>query len=155
MAETTELSAEGILKLIDSIVSRQDDIRRVEIKRLDDQFANMRYQAEQESERINAIRKLDTEAVSIANERAIKQAEMLAKQVADNADVLRKAVAETASVIATQLQQITNSLIERISAVEKVQYENKGRSGISAPLLMLIAGFAGGLVVFIVQTFIV
>src|SRR5665647_1860823 len=148
--ENKELSMDGIYQLLESIVERQDDIRTVEVKRLDEQINNMKRQAEAESERRDALRKADIDNIFNANERAVKQAEILAKQVADNADVLRKAVAETATVIATQLQQITNSLIERLAAVEKIQNENKGRSGVSAPLLMLIAGFVGGLVVFIV-----
>ena len=161
--EIVELGTGGILKLIEAITIRQDDIRQAEIRRLDEQLINMRVQAKAESERINALRKEDIDAVAIASERAIKQAEMLATQVALNAEVLRASVAKTAETlsasvaktaeaIATQLQQITNSLIERISALEKAQYENRGRSGISAPLLMMIAGFIGGLIVFIVES---
>lgn len=159
--ETKEID-DGILKLIESIVTRQDDIRILEIKRIDEQIANMRMSARAESERINALRKEDIDAVAVTGERAIKQAEMLATQVALNAEVLRASVAKTAETlslsvaktaeaIATQLQQITDSLTSRISTLEKSQYENKGRSGVSAPLLMMIAGFVGGLVVFMVE----
>lgn len=87
-----------------------------------------------ESERINSLRLVDVQAVAIANDRAIKQAEVLAAQVVASAEALRILVAQTASTIAIQLSQVTNQLIERIAALEKAQYENAGRAGTTEAL---------------------
>jgi hypothetical protein len=35
--------------------------------------------------------------------------------------------------------------------LEKAQYETKGKSGVTSPLLMLIAALAGGIIVFLIQ----
>lgn len=81
-----------------------------------------------ESERINSLRAVDIEAVKVANQMAIKQAEVLASQMADNADTLRKAVDETAKTLAGQLQQMTSSLDNRLKIVEEKQYIVAGAS---------------------------
>lgn len=129
-----------------------------------------------ESERINAIRAVDVNAVAIANERANAQAQVLANQVQSSAETLRSLVATTAASQKQQYDQTTSQLSDRLTALEKLQYEGKGlsgtippsvveqlaqlqesryrtegRSGLSAPLLMLIAGAVSGLVVFLIQ----
>lgn len=90
-----------------------------------------RRERETESNRINALREVDLEAVKVANERATKQAELLATQMLENAEVLRKAVETTATTIAAQLAQITNQQNEKIALLEKNYWENMGKS--SAP----------------------
>lgn len=81
---------------------------------------------EAESKRIDAIRAVDVNAVSVANERATAQAAVLANQVALSAETLRALVASTAATQATQLGQLNSQLIDRISLLEKSQYESKG-----------------------------
>lgn len=95
-----------------------------------------RREQEAEAERINSLRAVDVAAVGIANERAVKQAEVLATQVSTSAEALRILVAQTAQTIAQQLQSVTGQLIERIAALEKVQYETQGKS--SAPTAMMM-----------------
>lgn len=131
-----------------------------------------------ESERINSLRLVDVQAVATANDRAIKQAEVLATQVAASAEALRILVAQTASTIANQLAEVTNQLISRIAALEKAQYEgigkagnidtlpaavqaikealaeSKGKQGISIQLIMAIAVAFVGIAVFIIETII-
>ncbi|MGV8980887.1 hypothetical protein [Clostridium sp.] len=60
-------------------------------------------------------------------------------------------VTSTNAAISQQLIQVSTQLTDRIALLEKVKYENQGRLGISVPLLMMIAGLASGLVVFIIQ----
>lgn len=107
--------------------------------------------ADAETARINELRRVDVAAVATANERAIGQAAVLAAQVAASAETLRGLVATTAENIAKQFQTTSEDITKRIAQLEKTQYENKGRSGISAPLLILIATLAGGMVVFAIQ----
>lgn len=81
---------------------------------------------EAEAKRIDAIRAVDVAAVAVAAERAAQQATVLATQLSTSADTLRALVAATASTVAEQLRQITQSFTERLAALEKAQYENKG-----------------------------
>lgn len=94
--------------------------------------------SENESARIKDVRRVDTEAVAIANERAVKQAEVLATQVAASAEALRILVAQTATTIAQQLAVVTAQLVERIAALEKAQYESVGKAGASPDLQKLV-----------------
>lgn len=91
-----------------------------------------------ESERINALRRVDVDAVSVANDRAIKQAELLNSQMLDNAEVLRKSVEATANTIATQFEKMTIQMNDRIAALERVNSENSGRSSASPDLQELV-----------------
>lgn len=79
-----------------------------------------------EAKRIDAIRAVDVNAVSIANERAGAQAAVLANQVSASAETLRALVAATATTVAQQLSQMSAQFTDRISALEKSQYEAKG-----------------------------
>jgi len=103
------------------------------VRRIDEQ-ANLRadFQVQlnvAEAKRIDAIRAVDVNAVSVANERATAQAAVLANQVAASAETLRALVAATAATQAQQLGQLTAQLTDRLTALEKAQYENKGSSG--------------------------
>jgi len=83
---------------------------------------------ETEAKRINALRAVDTEAVKVANQMAVKQAEVLANQMAENAEALRASMAKTAETLAAQLQQVTASLAERLRIVEQQQFVIAGAS---------------------------
>jgi hypothetical protein len=103
------------------------------VKRIDEQ-AKLRAEftaqlAVAEAKRIDAIRAVDVNAVSVASDRANAQAAVLANQVAASAETLRSLVAATAATQATQLAQLTTQLTDRLTALEKSQYENKGSSG--------------------------
>jgi hypothetical protein len=72
-----------------------------------------------EAKRIDANRSGDVSAVALANERAINQAAILAKQVNDSAQML-----------ALQLQSMEGKLTERITALERSQYVDTGKSSL-------------------------
>lgn len=86
-----------------------------------------------ESERINAIRAVDVNAVAIANERANAQAQVLANQLQISAETSRSLVASTAVTQKQQYDQTTAQLSDRLTALEKLQYEGKGLSGTVPP----------------------
>jgi DNA recombination-dependent growth factor C len=145
----------NVRMLVETSIEHVEEIRQSELKSIEKQMTihieNINRLIEAEAKRIDAIRVIDTNAVAIASEKAASQAEVLANQLVASTESLRVLVASTNASIAQQLTQISTQLTERITLLEKVQYENQGRSGISTPLLMLIAGLVGGLVVFIVQ----
>ena len=105
-----------------------------------------------EAKRLDSIREVDATAVRVANDRAVEQAGILAKQVETFATTLRELVATTATAAAETQIQLFAPMLTRLDKVETKQSEDRGRSGLSAPLLMMIAGLAGGLVVWIIQT---
>ncbi len=88
-----------------------------------------------EANRIDAIRAVDVNAVAIANERAGAQATVLANQVLASAEALRSQLSQTAAVFKQQLDQTTQQLSDRISVVERFQYEGKGSAGSIPPAL--------------------
>jgi len=88
-----------------------------------------------EAKRIDAIRVVDVNAVAVANEKSAQQAIVLANQVAQSAETLRKLVETTAGTVAAQLQQISTQFTERLSVLERSQYENKGKQSYSDPML--------------------
>lgn len=132
-----------------------------------------------EAKRIDAIRAVDVNAVAVASERAAQQALVLANQVSASAETLRLLVASTATQLAAQLAQTTAQLTERTASLEKAQYEGvgnrrvtdpqltelmqqvrdlnssrsrvEGRTGVSAPLMMMMASLVGGLIVYLIQ----
>jgi hypothetical protein len=120
----------NVTTLVIAAVGRLDDLRRAESSRVNeimilrDQHATELRLAE--SKRIDAIREVDVNAVSVANDRAIAQAAILANQVATSAETLRALVATTAGAQAIQLSALTAQLTDRIALLEKSQYERKG-----------------------------
>lgn len=121
-----------------------------ESRRVDEQaalradFANQLSHAE--SDRINAIRVVDVNAVSVASQRAADQASVLATQVsqsaealrtqvAQSAETLRSLVASTASTAATTLQQLVSGLSTRITTLEQAGYTREGKASYTDPAL--------------------
>jgi|SRR5665647_1694202 len=165
LAEVSELGddekrdpSENVLRLVSNAEKRSDDLREAGFRyiedKIDDHFENIKKMVEAETKRIDALRMVDVQAVGLANERAIKQAEVLAAQVSTSAEALRALVATTAVNVAQSLDRVSSQLIERIAAVEKAQSESKGRSGLSTPLLMVLSGIAFGIIVKIYDAFI-
>lgn len=128
MNETADLRV-----MLEQAVMRLDDLRTAESRRVDEQMVLRGEYGIQlsiaEAKRIDAIRAVDVNAVSVANERATAQAAVLANQVAASAETLRALVAATAATTAQQLTQLTTQLTDRLTSLEKSQYESKGNSG--------------------------
>lgn len=144
MADSTERKesldpSANVIQLVGNAVKYLEDLHNASERSLNERFGLLKQIADSETERINALRAVDVAAVATANERAVKQAEVLAAQMAANAETLRASVAKTADTIAIQLQQLTTQQNERIAALEKVQYENQGKSGASSTLLNRVA----------------
>lgn len=172
----------NVLQLVGNATKYLEDLHKqgqqADKERLESAIVASQRERSAESERINSLRLVDVQAVATANDRAIKQAEVLATQVAASAEALRILVAQTASTIANQLAEVTNQLISRIAALEKAQYEGvgkagmtealpaavqalqaavaefKGKQGISVQMIIAIAIAFVGIAVFIIETMI-
>lgn len=177
----------NVRALVEEVVIRMDALREADRRGQHEQIDHLKAQMElrafyaekleiAEAKRIDAIRAVDVNAVAIANQRATDQAAVLAAQVQASAETLRVQLQQTAAIFKQQLDQTTQQLSDRISSVERSQYEgkgtagsippalaeriaqleeakyrNEGRSGLSAPLLMMIAALGGGLIIFLIQ----
>ena len=149
----------NVKEMLELAVGRLDDLRLLEAKRSDDmsgmntvhikEILSLRSEFSdklselsgkysdiirvQEQERINAIRAVDVAAVSVASEKANQQAIVLANQVSASADTLRQLVASTATATAQTIQTALNQMGERLSALEKANYEGAGKSSLTDP----------------------
>ncbi len=139
----------NVLDLVEASVKRLDDLRAAEKLRIDeirtlestriDQIMSLHEEyreklTQAEAKRIDAIRAVDVGAVAIASERAAAQATVLANQLIQTSDTLRSLVAQNASSITSQIDAMTKVFNERITSIEKAQYETKGKTGVTDPM---------------------
>lgn len=140
----------NVQNLLRAAVIRVDDLREAETRRVNQMMDSERRRVneqrdliaqyerllrEAEAKRIDAIRVVDVNAVSVANERAAAQAQVLANQVSTSAETLRALVATTATATSAQFAQVTGQFSERIAVLERSSYEGKGRESYSDPVL--------------------
>ena len=145
----------NVREMLRDAIDRLDGLREAETRRVND-LAAMRdkYQDKvdiAEAKRIDAIRVVDVNAVTVANDKATAQAAVLARQVTESAETLRKLVESTASSAAAQLVQLISPITERLGKLEEYQFKGQGRAGLSAPILMLVSGAVVGFIVFLVE----
>ena len=118
---------------------RVDDLRVAESRRVDEQLSLRAHYEEKlrdaEAKRIDAIRAVDVNAVTVASERQTQSAAVLATQVSQSAETLRALVATNAQSTATQLAQIITPITDRLSLVERAQYEGAGKATVADPQL--------------------
>jgi hypothetical protein len=145
----------NVREMLHDAVNRQDDLRDAETRRVNeliclrDKFQDKLDVAE--AKRIDAIRAVDVNAVTVANDKSIAQAAVLARQVTESAETLRKLVESTASTAAAQLVQLITPITERLGKLEQYQFKGEGRAGISTPLVATLATLVGGMAVFLIE----
>ena len=144
-ANVLSLVAAAVLRLDDlrkAEMLRVDQLRDAEIRRVNEQMTLLSAHSAQlnlaEAKRIDAIRAVDVNAVSVANERASAQAQVLANQVSQSAETLRALVAQTATTVAQQLAQVSSGIAERLSALEKSSNEGIGKNLFRDPQMELL-----------------
>lgn len=108
---------------------------------------------ETEANRINAILLASAQNVREASVRAETTAAKLAERVDASAKALVSQVESTARANVDAVAAAAMAMSARIKPLEELRFEQAGRSGITTPLLMLIATFAGALLLFLIQTF--
>src|SRR5450759_3956100 len=170
--EKTDPTPNTIL-LMDTAVNGLTALFASEMRRVDERFTMfseyIKNMSIAESKRLDAAREVDAQAVRVASDRANATAGTLATQVSNFNDAQRALVNATAEAVAKNLLQVASQINESakeeqrqqqlkndvfmasIAALQKAQNESQGRSGISSPLLMMIAGIVGGILVFIVE----
>ena len=133
---SNDVFAEKITRL-EYQVQHIDALRLSDSRRIDEQLALRAAYEEKlqiaEAKRIDAIRAVDVNAVTVASQRAADQANVLATQVSQSAEALRALVASTAVSVAGSQQQLANTLSARLTALEQSQYERTGKQSYSDP----------------------
>lgn len=168
------------MDLLAPFFQSRDERFASEIKRVDDAAIayaiNVRDATEKETKRVDSNREVDGKAVSIATDRATDAAAVLAKTLSETAETMRKNTDAIATTLALQLQQFNTQFVERFMTIEKQQNENigraattdtlpdrikvledakskgEGRSGLSTPLLMILAALGSSLLTYIIQS---
>lgn len=134
----------NVMDMVDAAISRQDDLREETNRRMDAEISNIKQMmidlkehakelGSAEAKRIDAIRAVDVNAVAVASERQSAAATVLANQVSQSADALRTLVSTTATATAEQSRQQMAQVTDRLTAVERVQYEGRGRQVVDDP----------------------
>lgn len=127
----------NVREMLGYAVDRLDDLREAESRRIDGILEIRAYYEEKlalaETKRIDAIRAVDVNSVSVANEKATQQAQVLANQVVQSAEALRVLVASTAETALKAQQQIAGALSDRVAALEQAQYTGAGKQSVTDP----------------------
>jgi hypothetical protein len=146
--EISRIRVEGLEKLAEMRFKYTEQIAELQNRCLGERAAlTASYEdklTRAEAGRIDAIRAVDVNAVSVASQRAGDQATALASQVASQAEVVRNQVATSAealralvattasAALANQQQQFT-ALSTRITTLEQAGAEGKGKQSFSDP----------------------
>lgn len=127
--------------MADDMVTK--DLLRAEVGRIDGAIeAHIKYtrdSAVAEAKRLDSIREVDAMAVRVANDRAVEQAGILAKQVESVASTLRELVSTTASTAAEAQIQLFAPIVTRLQKVEDKQNEDRGAAKYTDPMLAGLA----------------
>lgn len=91
--------------------------------------------SEIESKRIDDIHEVDAKALSLANREASERAAALASNVEKVANNVRDLVETTRSALSKSLSELINPIVDRLSDIEKKQYENQGKEFYSDPMM--------------------
>ena len=127
----------NVLQLVAAAVTRLDDLRVADARRLEE-IATLRSSMERqlmeaELKRIDANRASDISALAMANERAMNQASVLASQLSSIADNLRNLILDSNAKTTAAMEEIANRLSTRVTMLEKSQYEGQGREAVTDP----------------------
>lgn len=156
--------SQNVRELFEAGAIRQDDLRQLNDKRIDAEIRvlamqldgiekRMMLRAEHakeirllETERVDAIRRVDVLAGNTAADRALVAIQTLATQTTAERETLRNLVTTSASTLATQNAADLAGIREAISALQKTSYEGAGKGTGKESLGKLIALGVGLLV---------
>lgn len=120
----------NVLDLVGAAIQRQDDLRRSESAHVRE-LMSVRFDYEEklrdkESGRIDAIRKVDVDAVARAAEVSAAQAQTLANQQQASAEALRGQVEQARIATADALAQALSPIQKDIADLRAAQYQQQG-----------------------------
>jgi cobalamin biosynthesis Mg chelatase CobN len=123
--------SKNVMDLVNAAIARVDDLREAETRHqtevarlLVDRVEAM---MKAESNRIDAIRAVDVDAVRKDSMASAVQAQTLASQVAQAAEAMRTQVAATAAAGGTALAAALDPIIKDVAELRRAQYEAQGQ----------------------------
>lgn len=120
----------NVLQLVEAAVTRLDDLRHEGSDHVRELIALRSHYdqllSDKETERINAIRAVDTGAVTRAAEVSAAQASTLATQVAASAEALRGQVEAARVATETRLASALQPITASIEELRRTQYQQQG-----------------------------
>jgi hypothetical protein len=142
-------------KVTEVSLKRLEDLQILDSRRLDEKMAMNDIFSEKmlaaEAARLDAIRAVDMNAITIANEKTVAQAAVLATQLTETTNSLRAFISEGLQKQTEMIESANKLTYDKIDSLEKSQSAYKGKASITTPLLMLVSSLMGGLVVFIIE----
>ena len=148
----------NVLQLVEAAVKRLDDIQILQMNRLNEKLdAHIEYErqlSKAEKGRINAIRDMDSKAIEVASAQARESAGVLAKQLTTSINGLRELIESVQTSLVSQRNLLVAQLSERISALEKNQYQAQGKNEISKTVLAFVSALIGSIVTIAAKYFI-
>lgn len=134
--------SKNVLDLVDAAVRRIDDLHNAEAiwadKLRNSDLARLDQLRTAEIRRVDELMLLNTafgdklaKALDAANEKAAQRAGVLAQHQA----VAASLAAQTSAQFTEQVRSLDKALTDRLMSLERSQYESKGRSALSDPLL--------------------
>lgn len=140
---------ENVRELVDQTVSRLDDLRGASEKYLEAQVAHIEHIGNiradyakliRENDQIvlQKVREVDVLGSRTESERAQEAIKALAQAGVETAETLRKMVETQASTLASQLDNKFDESNKRISALEALSAEGKGKQMVSDPAMLLM-----------------
>ncbi len=142
---------ENVKALNEAAAKRQDDLRLYSERLMDAKIESLKEivslhakhaaeLADAEAKRLDAIRLVDVNAVSIASERAAAAALALATQVSQSAEALRTLVHTTAETALKAQTALIAALSERLTKLEQGSYQQAGGQNTRSSDRILIFG---------------
>lgn len=148
----------NVLQLVEAAVKRLDDIQMLQMHglnaKLDAHIEYERQLSKAEKGRIDAIREMDSKAIEVASAQARESAGMLAKQLTTSIGGLREFIETVQASSLSQRNLLVEQLSERISALEKNQYQVQGKNEISKTVLAFVSALAGSIITIAAKYFI-
>jgi hypothetical protein len=121
----------NVLDLVGAAIQRQDDLRSMELSYIREMIrtrdAHARELRHAESERLDAIRAVDVNAVQRAAEVQQEAANALAQTVAASAEAMRTQVASTTQATQTSQATALEPITKAIEDLRRAQYETQGQ----------------------------
>ena len=147
----------NVYVLSKSELQRIEEVFNLQVKRIDDKLDSHIEIAEKmaaiECDRIKMVHEMDTRSYDQALNQASEHRLTLSNRMSTMNDNLRNLIAATEDVITKQLEQRMEHNGDRITTLERTQYETKGKDQTSRAVIAFIAALVGAVITMGLQRF--
>lgn len=148
----------NVIALVASNSERLQAMLDIHIKRLDERFAtHVEYAANislAENSRISAIREMDVKTYETAMNQATEDRLVLSNRMTVINDGLRALISASQEVLTKQTEQRVEQLSDRITLLERAQYQTQGKDQTSRSVIATLAAIMGAIAAMLFQHFV-